>query len=82
MSFYLLYIFQIADIRNHLSHIKVNTNLKLEDQETDGFFQDISDFVTCLSQAHAQDIPPNTAQQVLQTLQEVRVTNVGQVNGI
>ncbi|XP_072016963.1 NLR family CARD domain-containing protein 4-like [Amphiura filiformis] len=64
---------KVAHIRNHLSHIKVNTNLKLDDTETDGYFQDLSDFVTCLNNAHPQYYPQATARQVIQTLQEIRM---------
>ncbi|XP_072016974.1 uncharacterized protein [Amphiura filiformis] len=64
---------KVSDIRNHLSHMKTNENLELEDTKTDMFFEDLCDFVTCLSQMHAQHLPQTTAQEVLNTLGEIRM---------
>ena len=44
----ILLLSQVAEIRNHLSHMALDDNMQLDSQTVTQYFQDIKAFVTCL----------------------------------
>ena len=63
--------YQISDIRNKLSHISMEENLHLDDQEVDEIFNAIGDFVSCLETLHPHFLTPKKASDIKQNLDQV-----------
>ena len=59
--------FQVLDIRNGLSHLKVKNNMFISDKQLDEFFGDIEDCVDAIK-GHQQTLK---ADEIKETLKQV-----------
>lgn len=58
-----------------LSHMSLEENLHLDDQEVDEIFNAIDDFVSCLETLHPNFFTPEKALDIKQKLVQVGITN-------